>query len=287
MNSVNSYYLNQIKNTNIQDLLLDVFDITWMNGTSLDKKEYTILPIENAIDDGSVSYLYNSDGFRSDDFKTSHNEKHILFAGCSNTEGVGSPLNTVWSKMLYDELSQKYKLEGFYSIARSGYGWQKIISNFIIYTQKYGFPSHLFILLPNITRFYIWKEKVGEWEYVQRYPEDRKNHVSKNEYFEKLIDFTVSWDLFEKYCEANNVKLLWSTWFEVDEYNLSKINKSKTFFSMNLQSFFSEFVKVKRPNLKLEKHDISRRDGHDGVLWHEYWLEKFKEQIEARELFND
>lgn len=281
------YKLLKLNEGNVKDIFFNDFDITWMQGPDKPRRDYSILPIENAKDDGEVSYFYNEDFFRCDNFKKEHNGNHILFAGCSNTEGVGSPLETVWSKMLYNELATKYKMDGFYSIARSGYGWQKIISNFMIYTQKYGFPSHLFVLLPNITRFYIWENETRGWQYVQRYPEDKRNHVTENEYFEKFIDFIISWRLFEKYCEDNNVKLIWSTWFEIDEHNLKIANQSRSFFDMDKNGFLTNFVKVKRPDLKMGKHDLSRRDGHDGILWHEYWLEKFQKEIETRGFLND
>ncbi len=280
------YRLEKINEGNVKDIFFNTFDITWMQGPDRPKRDYTLLPIENAIDDGEVSYFYNEDFYRCDNFKSNHTGKHILFAGCSNTEGVGSPLNTVWSKMLYDELSNNHDMDGFYSIARSGYGWQKIITNFMIYVNKYGFPSHLLVLLPNITRFYIWEKETKGWQYVQRYPGRGSDEISISEYYQRFIDFIISWKLFEQYCKDNNVNLIWSTWDDIDANNIIVANQSKTFFDLN-KSGFKDFIKIKRPNLKTNKHDISRRDGHSGILWHEYWLQGFKDEIDRTGFFND
>ena len=63
--------------------------------------------------------------------------------------------------------------------------------------------------------------------------------------------------------------------------------QSNEFFPLNESNEIESFISKKRPDLKLEKYDLIRRDGHDGVLWHEYWAEKFLEKIDERDLFND
>ena len=63
--------------------------------------EITILEYEkklNVVDDGSIIYKYNNHGMRCEDFKVLHEGKHILFAGCSYTEGASIEIENLWSK---------------------------------------------------------------------------------------------------------------------------------------------------------------------------------------------
>ena len=79
--------------------------------------------------DWKVTYRYNSDWFRCDHFTKTHNGLHIVFSGCSNTEGVGNDIENTWSHMVYKELSKTYNLSGYFNIGKGGYGWHKIINN--------------------------------------------------------------------------------------------------------------------------------------------------------------
>jgi hypothetical protein len=276
-----------MKNKNIEDnafnlpLFRNDFDLTWMYMDKyIDKKEYTILPIENAIDDGTVSYSFNDDGFRSDNFILNEDNPQILFAGCSQTEGVGSPLETIWPKIL---LKNKEVLN-FYSIARSGYGWQSVIQNYLIYESKYGLPKELYVLLPNIPRFYVW-ENHG-WTYVQRYPGKPQKNTNKNpgvlkekeltveDHRRSFIDFCMGWKLFETYCKNNGVKLFWSTWDYDENKNIEKSGLFDNYVSLGF-SEYEQYVEAARPGLKFKVNDLSRRDGHSGILEHEYWAKEF------------
>jgi hypothetical protein len=276
-----------MKNKNIEDKAFHIpifknsFDLTWMYMDNyINKKDYTVLPIENAIDDGTVSYLFNNDGYRCDDFMSNDNDSQILFAGCSQTEGVGSPLETIWPKIL---LKNK-KVSNFYSIARSGYGWQSVIQNYLIYESKYGSPVELYVLLPNIPRFYIW-EDTG-WTYVQRYPGKPQKNTNKNpgvlkekeltveDHRRSFIDFCMGWKLFEAYCKNNRVKLFWSTWDYDENKNIEKSGLFNSYVPLSF-SGYEQYVEAVRPDLKFMPNDLSRRDGHSGILEHEYWAKEF------------
>lgn len=288
----------------VDDVFLNTFDITWAKDDRFNKtKTMTLNPIEpinlngNFLDDGSIEYIYNNEWFRSDDFTDNHpNKYHVLFAGCSETEGVGGNLETVWSKMLHESLKNKYDIDGFYSIARAGFGWQKIITNFMIYEKRYGAPTHLFVLMPNIDRMFAWMDSEGLWRYIQKFPfatgmpienAEIGNLPTENEHMKMLIDFTISWELFEKYCESIGTKVLWSTWDFEENPNLSFFNQHKNFFKINPSADFDNHIKANRPDGKLEKDDLDRRDGHSGKLFHMFWKESFMNEIEKRGMFND
>ena len=106
---------------NVSDVFFDEFDLTWMHGMPKDKRTFTKLPIENIFsggDDGSISYNYNQDGFRSDEFSNEHGKYHILFSGCSQTEGVGGSIDTVWTNILHKQLKNRGLDVGGFYIAR-------------------------------------------------------------------------------------------------------------------------------------------------------------------------
>ena len=285
------------------DLFFDKFDTTWMFGKE-DTKErvFSVIPIEGMhqdefIDDGEVEYVYNNEWFRCDDFTEKNNSKyHIVFSGCSETEGVGSPLETVWANIVYSNLKEKYDISGYYSLGKSGNGWHKIVSSFLLYIKKYGKPTHFFVLLPNIGRDYVWKEGRGGWAYDQTLtfsvdreslPEDMlKKVITPEQHKKSFIDFTLGWKLFEEFCKASDIKLVCTTWDLNENPNLTMVNQHKSFFPLDYKKF-SEYVMDARPNGKFEKRDMRRRDNHSGVLFHEWWAKEFLNQIEYREFFND
>jgi hypothetical protein len=287
---IEDYNLKNKVYSNANDIFNYEFDITWMNMPEHQgNRHYTLLPVERAEDDSTVEYYFNKDGFRSEEFTDQHNPgKHILFAGCSQTEGVGSPLDTVWSKMLHDKLQLNNLTDGFYSIAKGGYGWQKIIANFMAYSKKYGFPDYFFVLMPNITRHFIWHN--NDYLYIQRYKDDGNVNEPEpksvvddqpatiEDYYKEFLNFSLGWKIFIEYCKQNNVKVLWSTWEYSDNHNIKLFNQHKDFFAMNHEEYM-EMIKNKRPDGILEKYDIKRRDGHAGVLSHEYWLQSFIKEI--------
>jgi hypothetical protein len=286
------------------DIFKNTLDITWMATSDQNKdytSEYTILPVEPEVeDDGEVLYQFNKQGFRSDNFISSHEGTHILFAGCSQTEGVGSPLETVWTKMLYEDIKGDNNLSGFFSLGRSGYGWQKIIANFLVYSEKYGMPDIFLVQLPNIGREWKWHKAYHKWFYVQRYPTTdieemivtRKPNPDDVDFFKHtpmtveehrkaFIDFCAGWTLFEKFCESNNVKLLWGTWDEDENINHKLANISQNYIHFSREEFLDYLTEV-RPDGVLKKHDVERRDGHLGILNHEYWRNKFLEEMRRR-----
>jgi hypothetical protein len=279
--------INKEKIDNHKDIFLKEFDLGWSKNIK-DKdffKKWSLLPGLEIVDDGQVEYLYNSDRFRCDEFTNEHNnKKHILFAGCSETEGVGSPLDTVWSKIIYNSLSQNNDLSGYFSLGKSGWGWQKIINNFLIYSKKYGYPEYLIVLLPRVSRFYTWIN--DDWQYIQKFFSIQDHDFSKEEHRKLWIDFVMGWKLFELYCESNNVKLIWSSWDYMENDNLEKTGKHfNGFFSIKDTDVLNYF-KEARPDGKRLKYDVDRRDGHNGIIEHACYSKLFLNNIKERGWLN-
>lgn len=292
------YYLTQDvfnKSSATLDVFKNQFDKTWLySSQNKDKNIFTILPGENIKDDGSVTYQYNKDGFRSDEFKINNSKYTVVFGGCSETEGVGGNLDEVWSYKLYKELKNKYNIENYYSLGKAGYGWHKIILNFLIYAEKYGNPTHFFVLLPNIGRNYFWDENLNAWNYNQKYTNFYLNKTvhNKNILFDCIkhkdyfIEFSVGWKIFEKYCNSHNIKLLFSTWEYEENNNLMFANQHKDFFPLSNDGM-KKYLDKNYDNLKIDKKDLQKRDGHKGNIVHEYYKSEFLNEIESRGLFND
>jgi hypothetical protein len=65
------------------------------------KKNYQLLKHNNWIDK-SFTYKFNSHGFRCNEFST---DPTIMFLGCSNTVGIGLPIESIWPEIVSNQLS--------------------------------------------------------------------------------------------------------------------------------------------------------------------------------------
>jgi hypothetical protein len=247
----------------------------------------------------------NQQGFRCDEFLQTHNKKHVLFSGCSNTFGTGSKYEEVWSYSLYKKLLLEEQFSGYFNLGISGASIMDTITNVYRYIRKYSKPDVIFLLLPDLERDY-------------RYLKNPDILLTPF-----VIEF---YRQFEDYCISNNIKLISTTWMvpEQDslwhklESNLNMINNNytltdengylpsgdehdyrefkfrnpyehavllekntKTFKNMNHLQFYKKVyeycVKNKnKPNL-METLDGS---GHYGIAYHNTWSEYFYERYE-------
>lgn len=265
------------KSSAVLDVFFEEFDKTWHQ--EIKEKKLSFVPPErnNCEDDGTVEYLYNDEYFRCDNFIKDHKETHVLFAGCSETEGVGGNLDACWAYMTYKELEKTNKMSGYFNIAKSGFGWQKVITNTLVYIKKYGAPDYLFILLPDNNRSFNWRESDSCWEYMQKWDLDVVNHQRN------LIDLMVSWRLFLEFCKLQNIKIIWTTWSNDTEY----------YEKANLENFlkidyglYKKYIEL-FSNGEMKRSDLERkRDGHSGFARHKIWSSGFLEEIKRRNYEN-
>jgi len=277
------------------DILNDVFDITWQKGLPKESRVFSIIDPEiksGCVDDGTVVYQYNKNFFRSDDFKRVHDGKHILFSGCSETEGVGGNIEDSWSHILYNRISKEEKCSGFFNLAKSGWGWSRIIPNSLIYFKKYGYPDVFFIMLPNHQRKFYYEENDFSDEnfiYWQTYPSSYFTYKEKykiertstpKEYLEDFVNFLINWKTFCELCKSNNVKLIFSTWDILDGTNL-KDTGFDNFFEMEFGEKLKKFTKNWYDNNDIKPDDNKKRDGHRGRIIHNYWADEFYKQYKG------
>lgn len=245
--------------------------------------------LESFKEEDSVRYYFNSSGYRSDEFTDSHDGEHILFSGCSETEGMGGNLDSNWAHIMYTELAKKTKLSGFFNLSRGGWGHQVIIPNILQYINRYGKPDKIYLLLPNISRKYEWqgndrnvevylhKIKTPYWSNEPTKDGSGKNRLQQTleEQRTDLVSFIVLLRMFEEYCISNDIKLLWSTWDEPDATNYKQLNVFKRFI---LVPYKPEIIlKSKSFVVDKDKENIKfrKRDWHHGYLYHYMWAEKF------------
>ena len=272
------------------DLTKNKFDLSQFLGVKENKILHKALSETEIKDtDKSVEYKYNDMFFRSDNFTTSHDGLHILFSGCSESEGVGDNIENAWTNILYNKISQDTKCSGFFNLSRSGWGWSKIITNALIYFEKYGYPDVYFILLPNHQRMHkFYKKDTGDsfWKHEQLYPKGSYAKISNNnnnekifseekEYNEDFIKFLLSWKLFNKICTDNNIKLIFSTWDELDSDNIANLNMFENFLNMDLNNNCGTYINKWYESNKKNKTDLKKRDGHHGVVIHNFWADSF------------
>ena len=196
-------------------------------------------PKKDYDQDDSVRYYFNSLGYRSDEFTNFHDGEHILFSGCSETEGIGGNLESCWPYMTYKKLSETKKISGFFNLSRGGWGHDLIISNIIQYIKKYGKPNKIYILFPNLSRDFVWEgtendEEIyihsiktafyNNKEFVLINGKAREKQTLK-EQRESIIKFINLIKLFEEYCMSNNIELIWSTYSIPDGKNYKSLNE--------------------------------------------------------------
>ena len=260
------------------DVFFEEFDKTWHQG--IEQKKFSFIPpeINNGEDDGTVEYLYNDEYFRCDNFIKDHKETHVLFAGCSETEGVGGNLDACWAYMTYKELEKTNKMSGYFNIAKSGFGWQKIITNTLIYIKKYCAPNYLFILLPDNNRNFNWTDGQNCWRYDQKWNLGTEGHQRN------LIDLMVSWRLFLEFCELKGISIIWTTWANDSEY-YKKANL-KNFFDIDHKEFIKDSVNGLTSN-EMKRTDLHRkRDNHSGFAMHKTWSWAFLKEIKWKNYEN-
>ena len=229
-----------------------------------------------------VTYKYNSEWFRSDNFTKTHDGMHVLFSGCSNSEGVGADIENTWSNMLYKEIKEHHKTSGYFNLGQAGAGIDSIVHNITTYVNKYGAPDILFILIPNILRGWGWNVSESRWYYEQTNP---WGHPLNNEFVlqhrKEFPRWAFTMNTFLNYCKDKKINVVWSNWDTWETNNISKIKAfESTYFPMNgirMQDLEEKYSDI------LDRDDTYEvRDGHDGYLTQTHWYNEFKKELIKR-----
>lgn len=267
-------------------------------------KTHKINNIRESEEDQEI--IVNNFGFRSDNF-IKNTETDILFAGCSETMGIGGSLEETWAYMLNLDLN----LNRYINIGMAGAGYQQIINNCIIYIKKYGSPKNLFILFPNIEREiiygyapkYTFNEKIKRMEAIDKFydcppnyynwaliptidyydPKDQqlqfpKDLITNNfSYKTKLFAFHQSIYMLENIAKHYNINFYWTSHSRIDRENFKKIYKFNNFVYYAQEDLVEYLASFEIP--KNNNNLIFKSDGHSGVLVHQFWEKIFIRKV--------
>lgn len=232
-------------------------------------EQYTMHPKEFAMfemnnipipeDDLSISYNYNSSGFRSDDFDPSENR--VVFAGCSEGEGLGGKLETTWPRIVFDQLNDIFKTDRYYNLSVDNFGYQKIISNCLAYIDKYGAPKYLVVLFPDIARTVSWHTGIKTYSVEWTNPNELGSDLNMKRFMDALIGFIGYMHMFERYCQDKGTQLVWSTWSHLENGLISDLAVFNNFVTF-------DYSIVTDPELRTK---MVKRDGHQGEYQHMTW----------------
>jgi len=214
--------------------------------------------LQNLPKHDSISYKMNNEGHRSEDFFIIESEKSALFCGCSFTFGESLPYMDNWSGRLYNKIN-KGDFDGYKSISFLGGSIELIINNVYNYIEKYGKPSNLFILFPEISRSLSYIED----EYFTVVSKNQKDHKYKT--FEDSIFSTyLLIKSLEHYCKESGISLIWSSWDE----DSSKIFNELGFFDF---IYIEQSSIIKMAKNKNERgnilYNIARDNAHPGLMY--------------------
>ena len=204
-------------------------------------------------------YRYNKDFFRSEDFNNS-GDINILFSGCSQTEGVCINQEETWAYKFYSKIQNKFNLNPYSNLAVGGHGYHKIISNIQVYVERYGAPSHIIILMPDLYRGYEWKNDGG-----MSYKNDGLKFAKKEKFANKFIEFIMHMKLFERYCSSMGISLMWSSW---DDHLVASINnlmeKDTNLFTSYISIDVASLVKEYMLGNRMSMNDYQSLFAEDG-----------------------
>jgi hypothetical protein len=232
--------------------------------------------------DESITYKYNNEGFRCDDFTREKSGLHILFGGCSETEGSSNRLEDVWANVLYNKIKEQNEVAGYYNVGKAGLTVSGVVMNIFQYAYDYGCPDYIFLQLPDQTRYITWSESKGWYPKYQVKDADIHNNIDNEHFFKNhespeiikvnmLFDYLLLRNLIH-FCKINNIKLIWSTWHAptARAMSYSVINFGGY---VNTSNFNKDYWDIKL-------NDLRARDGyHFGRGFHKVWAEKFYEEF--------
>lgn len=221
--------------------------------------------------DDEYIYKINRHGFRSKHFsKLSNNKKNVVVSGCSVTFGIGLEEELMWINQLL-EISQKKDYD-CYNLSISGGNVFSIVNNFRVFCDNYGAPEYFIVLAPNFQRSFLYDNHSDLMANILVAPPDSPSFNNKTvqkfinmyELEDLVFSSIMSLHMLEYLCEAQNTKLLWSTWHQ-ESSDLAKRVGFKHFIEVPT---FSKENPLKYANLEnidnLKRWEIARDNVHPG-----------------------
>jgi len=219
--------------------------------------------------DSNISYSFNNESYRCDNFNLEKTNNNFLFSGCSYTFGSGLPYNSTWAYQLNKDLCG----DQFYNLGLNANSQKAIIYDIYNYIRKYGKPKAVFILFPDISRVIGFVDSLSSIEVKTRLLKEEYPNESSRFFTQDLLyfDFYNSICALEDYLKSIDVPFLWGTWHQETEEVLNLVSKNfnnyvKIFTNSNSAKYFKD-VKIEN-NMSLRYWDLSRDLTHPGIKTH-------------------
>lgn len=229
------------------------------------EEQYQIAKIKFPTNYGpnDIEYRNNNRGYRCDDFDLWENYRYrIVFAGSSDTEGVGLPLEHCWAKVMHkmicDKLGQKIP---YWNIAVGGTGTDQMV-RYLYHEGNILRPQVVISYLPFLERRERWHN--DRWilssEYTKTDRDAKKLFVDK-----RYIEYQT-----EK--NFTMISLLMEKWKGIFIYNTNEI-------LYNEQQLMLPRIVKKTVSPVLQDYLDHARDGvHAGPISHRTFAESMFEQ---------
>jgi len=224
--------------------------------------------------DPLISYKINNYGYRSDDFSKENAELNFLYGGCSNTFGVGVPINCLWSNQLNSFLGG----DKFMNLGINSGSYKTMVYDIFNYIRKIGKPKGVFLLFPNIERQINFVERKKEKDSVDffvkvyRGSPDMEKILSVISEKVNLFEFYNTVKMLEDYLYELGIPFVWSTW---DNSLNSLILQNNTFNNYTSSDNFEIYNKIessaKPEKLDNKYWDVARDGSHLGSKYHLYY----------------
>jgi hypothetical protein len=209
----------------------------------------------------------NNFGFRSEEFKKTHNEKHVVFSGCSYTFGTGVGFDDTWSKVTYEKINNKIKCSGYFNLGVPGSSLFHAITDLFKYFKEYGNPDIIFLNIPDLVRLYSFDKK------TKKIINSFYNEESKSVLYLLAYQY---YFMLDQYCKENNIQLYSFSWRfseqeDTDDFIKSKIEKFDTFYNYSINDLLLFVIGHKDKNKNTKFLDLGSDGEHLGISYHAYW----------------
>ena len=179
--------------------------VYWMGSDRLDSFIKDPAP---GYTETSITYTYNSLGYREQEFNLTNQIPKILCLGCSHTEGVGLKIEDVW----ISHIKQNFPNHEVYNLGLGG-GSADTVARILTNTVSVFNPQIVFIFWPSISRYETWQypgtlHANGVWNMTEHnmYMLDELqsyNNFKKNQLIVKFLQEKYKFKL----CELENDNL--------------------------------------------------------------------------------
>jgi hypothetical protein len=196
--------------------------------------------------DLNTEYKYNSLGYRSKEFGNSE----LLVSGCSNTVGIGVPIDGTWGNMLSNSMKKDYD-----NLSILGASIHLIVKNIFAYLKHFSHPKVITVVFPDINRIHlpnfnnILKKEIrshipyhyfttsNDQKDIPKY--SKKPHALYETFPNEAVAYLNLNSILqlEYFCKSANIELLYTSW---DKNTIDIINNLKN--SSSYTGFIGEVV---------------------------------------------